>query len=142
MNIHEAIPGHYTQLMYANRSPSLVKSIFYNGAMIEGWAVYAERMMLENGYGHNAAEIWLMEDKTNLRITLNILIDRTIQVDNMSEKGRAGPAAPRRLSGRSRGGQQVAARNHQLGAAQQLLCRLLRHFDPARRAKAAARPRF
>ncbi|ALW86677.1 hypothetical protein AUC43_17275 [Hymenobacter sedentarius] len=85
VNIHEAIPGHYTQLMYANRSPSLVKSLFWNGAMAEGWAVYAERMMLENGYGNNADEMWLIEDKNNMRVTLNTIIDRAIQVNNMSE---------------------------------------------------------
>jgi hypothetical protein len=28
-------PGHYAQLVYANRSPSIVKSIFGNGAMVE-----------------------------------------------------------------------------------------------------------
>ncbi|HEX8657426.1 MAG TPA: DUF885 domain-containing protein, partial [Hymenobacter sp.] len=86
LNIHEAIPGHYTQLVYANRSPSLVKSIFGNGAMIEGWAVYAERMMLENGYGNNSDEMWLLWDKWNMRVTLNTIIDHAIQVDNMSER--------------------------------------------------------
>jgi uncharacterized protein (DUF885 family) len=86
VNIHEAIPGHYTQQAYANSTPSLVKSVFPNGAMAEGWAVYAERMMLENGYGNNADEMWLMGDKINLRITLNTLIDRDIQVENRSEK--------------------------------------------------------
>jgi uncharacterized protein (DUF885 family) len=85
LNIHEAIPGHYTQLVYANRSPSLVKSIFGNGAMIEGWAVYSERMMLENGYGNNSDEMWLLWDKWNMRVTLNTVIDHAIQVDNMSE---------------------------------------------------------
>ena len=50
LNIHEAIPGHYTQLVYANQSPSIIKSILGNNAMIEGWAVYTERMMLESGY--------------------------------------------------------------------------------------------
>lgn len=85
LNIHEAIPGHYTQLVYANRSPSLVKSIFGNGAMVEGWAVYAERMMLENGYGNNSDEMWLLWDKWNMRSTLNAVIDHAIQVDNMSE---------------------------------------------------------
>ncbi len=85
LNIHEAIPGHYTQLVYANRSPSLVKSIFDNGAMIEGWAVYAERMMLENGYGNNSDEMWLLWDKWNLRSTLNAVIDHAIQVDGMGE---------------------------------------------------------
>jgi uncharacterized protein (DUF885 family) len=51
LNIHEALPGHYAQLVYSNKSPSIIKSIFGNGAMVEGWAVYAELMMLENGYG-------------------------------------------------------------------------------------------
>ncbi len=85
LNIHEAIPGHYTQLVYANRSPSLVKSIFGNGAMVEGWAVYAERMMLESGYGNNSDEMWLLWDKWNMRSTLNAVIDHAIQADNMSE---------------------------------------------------------
>ncbi|TGE28927.1 DUF885 domain-containing protein [Hymenobacter metallicola] len=85
LNIHEAIPGHYTQLVYANRSPSLIKSIFGNGAMIEGWAVYAERLMLESGYGGNSDEMWLMWDKWNMRVTLNAIIDHEIQVNNASE---------------------------------------------------------
>ena len=54
--------------------------------MIEGWAVYAERMMLENGYGNNSDEMWLLWDKWNMRVTLNTIIDHAIQVDNMSEK--------------------------------------------------------
>ncbi|WP_345125162.1 DUF885 domain-containing protein [Hymenobacter antarcticus] len=85
LNIHEAIPGHYTQRMYANRAPSLVKSLFGNVAMVEGWGVYAERMMLENGYGSNSDEIWLMWDKWNLRVTLNTLLDRGIQANNLNE---------------------------------------------------------
>jgi uncharacterized protein (DUF885 family) len=86
LNIHEAIPGHYTQLVYANRSPSLVKSIFGNGAMVEGWAVYSERMMLEAGYGQNSDEIWLLWDKWNMRSTLNAVVDNLIQTQNASEK--------------------------------------------------------
>ena len=85
LNIHEAIPGHYTQLVYANRSPSLIKAIFGNGAMIEGWAVYAERMMLESGYGGNTDEIWLMWDKWNMRVTLNTILDHEVHVNNASE---------------------------------------------------------
>ncbi len=80
------IPGHYTQLVYANRSPSLVKSIFGNGAMIEGWAVYSERMMLESGYGNNSDEIWLLWDKWNMRSTLNAVVDNLIQTRQASEQ--------------------------------------------------------
>ena len=85
LNIHEAIPGHYTQLVYANRSPSLIKSVFGNGAMIEGWAVYSERMMLESGYGNNSDELWLLWDKWNMRSTLNAVVDNLIQTQNASE---------------------------------------------------------
>jgi hypothetical protein len=84
LNIHEAIPGHYTQLVYSNQSPSIIKSILGNGAMVEGWAVYAERMMLENGY-KNSDEMWLMYYKWNLRTTCNTILDYAVHVKNMSK---------------------------------------------------------
>ena len=93
LNIHEAIPGHYTQLVYANQSPSIIKSIFGNNAMIEGWAVYGERMMLENGYdgdrGVNSTEaspeMWLMYYKWNLRSTCNTILDYSVHTKNMTK---------------------------------------------------------
>ncbi len=86
LNIHEAIPGHYTQLVYSNQSPSLIKSLFGNNAMIEGWAVYTERMMLENGYGNNEDEMWLMYYKWNLRSTCNTILDYSVHTKNMSKE--------------------------------------------------------
>jgi uncharacterized protein (DUF885 family) len=86
LNIHEAIPGHYAQLVYANKSPSIVKSIFGNGAMVEGWAVYGERMMLESGYGDNAPEMWLMYSKWNLRSVTNTILDYSVHVQGMTEE--------------------------------------------------------
>lgn len=92
LNIHEAIPGHYTQLIYSNQSPSLIKSILGNGAMVEGWAVYTERMMLENGYGavqgsdQAEPEMWLMYYKWNLRSTCNTILDYSVHSKNMSKE--------------------------------------------------------
>jgi uncharacterized protein (DUF885 family) len=86
LNIHEAIPGHYTQLMNANRSPSLVKALFGNGAMVEGWAVYGERMMLDSGYGDNAPELWLMWCKWNLRSVSNTILDYSVHVLGMTRE--------------------------------------------------------
>ncbi|HEX9172040.1 MAG TPA: DUF885 domain-containing protein [Telluria sp.] len=86
LNIHEAVPGHYAQLVYANRSPSLVKSLFGNGAMVEGWAVYGERMMLESGYGGNAPEMWLMYAKWNLRSVTNTILDYSVHVNGMNRE--------------------------------------------------------
>ncbi|WP_196141016.1 DUF885 domain-containing protein [Aliikangiella sp. G2MR2-5] len=86
LNIHEALPGHYTQLVHANKAPSMIKSIFGNGAMIEGWAVYSERMMLEAGYGNDEPEMWLMYSKWNLRVVVNTILDYSIQVLGMSKE--------------------------------------------------------
>ncbi|MFG6447381.1 DUF885 domain-containing protein [Roseateles sp. BYS180W] len=86
LNIHEAVPGHYTQLVHANKSPSLIKSIFGNDAMVEGWAVYSERMMLESGYGGNAPEMWLMWCKWNLRAVTNTILDYSVHVLGMERE--------------------------------------------------------
>jgi len=86
LNIHEAIPGHYTQLVYSNNSPSIVKSVLGNGAMVEGWAVYSERMMLENGYGNDEPEMWLMYYKWHLRSVCNTILDYSVHTKNISEK--------------------------------------------------------
>ena len=86
LNIHEAIPGHYAQLIYSNKSPSLIKSILGNGAMVEGWAVYSERMMLEEGYGDNDPAMWLMYYKWNLRATCNFILDYSVHSGNMTKE--------------------------------------------------------
>jgi uncharacterized protein (DUF885 family) len=84
LNIHEAIPGHYVQLIYANKNPSIIKAVFGNGAMIEGWACYAERMMIEAGY-HKSPEMQLFYDKWNLREVCNFLLDYNLQVNGWTE---------------------------------------------------------
>lgn len=84
--IHEAIPGHYVQLVYANKSPSLIKSIFGNTAMIEGWAVYCEEMMLDNGFGNDEPEMRLMWYKWNLRSVCNTILDFGVHTQNMSKQ--------------------------------------------------------
>lgn len=84
--IHEAIPGHYVQLLYANNSPSLIKSVFGNGAMIEGWAVYSEQMMLDNGFDDNSPEMRLMWYKWHLRSVCNTILDYSVHAENMSKQ--------------------------------------------------------
>ena len=83
LNIHEAIPGHYTQLMHANKAGSLVKSVFANGSMIEGWAVFGEKLMLDAGYGGSTPEMWLAWMKWNLRTVLNTILDYEIQTKDL-----------------------------------------------------------
>jgi uncharacterized protein (DUF885 family) len=83
LNIHEAIPGHYTQLTHANKSKSLIKSLFGNGSMIEGWAVFSEKVMLDAGYGNDSPEMWLSWMKWNLRAVANTILDYEIQTQNL-----------------------------------------------------------
>lgn len=85
LSIHEAMPGHCMQGVYNNRSGSIIKSVFGNGAMVEGWAVYCEQMMMENGWGNNAPELWLTLYKWRLRECSNVLIDYGIQCLHYSE---------------------------------------------------------
>ncbi len=85
LNIHEAIPGHYTQLVYGNESPSIIKAILGNGAMIEGWANYAEIMMLEQGY-NSSPEMWLMRNKWHLRGVTNTILDYSYHVLNIDRE--------------------------------------------------------
>ncbi len=86
LNIHEAVPGHYTQLVYSLKSPSFVKKVFGNGTMVEGWAVYTERMMLEEGYGNNEPELWLMYYKWRLRVVSNTILDYSLHNLDMDKK--------------------------------------------------------
>ena len=51
LTIHEAVPGHYLQGVYANRSSSLPRAIFQSGLFAEGWAVYVTQVMMDAGYG-------------------------------------------------------------------------------------------
>ncbi|HEX7270904.1 MAG TPA: DUF885 domain-containing protein [Casimicrobiaceae bacterium] len=86
LSIHEAVPGHYVQLLHANKTRSVVKTIFGSGSMIEGWAVYGERMMMEAGYGNNTPEMWLMWMKWNLRAVCNTIIDVEVQTGDMDRE--------------------------------------------------------
>ena len=83
--MHEAIPGHYVQLIYANKNPSLIKSVFGSDATIEGWAVYAEQMMMDNGYNDNA-EMKLMWYKWHLRSVCNTILDYGVHANGMTKE--------------------------------------------------------
>lgn len=50
LSIHEAIPGHFVQLYYGKRDDSRVRKAFANGPFVEGWAVYTEKVMVDQGY--------------------------------------------------------------------------------------------
>jgi uncharacterized protein (DUF885 family) len=86
LTVHEAMPGHFLQLARANefRAPTLVRAIFQSGAFVEGWAVYCEQMMAEQGYGGPEAK--MQQLKMRLRAICNAVLDQSIHAGNMNEK--------------------------------------------------------
>ena len=68
LTIHEAVPGHYLQGVYANRCPSLVRAIFESGLFAEGWAVYVTQVMMDVGYGADDPALLLTHWKFYLRV--------------------------------------------------------------------------
>jgi uncharacterized protein (DUF885 family) len=85
LSIHEAVPGHYLQGVYANRSSSLPRSIFQSGLFAEGWAVYATQVIMDAGYGADDPALSLTHWKFYLRSVTNAIIDARIHCHGMTE---------------------------------------------------------
>lgn len=89
LTIHEAMPGHYVQLEYANqvqpKSRRVLRSVFGNGPYVEGWAVYVTEDMLNEGYLDGSVELRLTFLKQQLRMIANTILDVRLQTMNMSD---------------------------------------------------------
>jgi uncharacterized protein (DUF885 family) len=86
LTIHEAYPGHYVQLEYANRHRSLIRKVLYSGVFAEGWAVYTEQMMLDQGFGDGDLKLRLNQLKWYLRAVVNAILDHKMHCTNMSDQ--------------------------------------------------------
>ena len=85
LTIHEAYPGHYVQLEYSNRTRSLIRRVLQSGAFIEGWAVYGEQTMLDQGYGERDLALRLSQLKFYLRAVANAVLDHKMHCTNMTD---------------------------------------------------------
>ncbi len=85
LTIHEAYPGHYVQLEYANRNPSLIRKVLSSGVYVEGWAVYTEQMMLDQGYGEGSLPLRLNQLKFYLRAVANTILDHKMHCSDMTD---------------------------------------------------------
>jgi uncharacterized protein (DUF885 family) len=83
--LHEGIPGHYLQLSWSNRCPSLTRTIFSNGLFAEGWAVYVEQVMLDLGYDAHDGALQLTHWKLYLRVITNAILDIETHAKAMTE---------------------------------------------------------
>ena len=86
LSIHEGVPGHYTQLAYSNRCPSLTRTTFMSGMFAEGWAVYVTQVMMDLEYRADDPALLLTHWKFYLRAVINAIIDVAIHVEDMTEE--------------------------------------------------------
>src|SRR5262249_11059115 len=86
LTIHEAYPGHYVQLEYSNRHPSLIRRVLYSGVFAEGWAVYTEQMLLDQGYGKGDLALRLNQLKWYLRSVANAILDHKMHCAAMTDE--------------------------------------------------------
>ncbi len=82
--VHEAMPGHYVQIWHSNRYPSTLRAVLGSGSFVEGWAVYAEQMMVNEDFRVDDPLYRLSQLKVQLRTITNAIIDQAIHVDGMS----------------------------------------------------------
>ncbi|HEV7614118.1 MAG TPA: DUF885 domain-containing protein [Steroidobacteraceae bacterium] len=90
LTVHEAMPGHYVQGEYANElqppSRRLLRNIFGNGPYVEGWAVYSQQLMAEQGYLGDTPGYRLTLQKQLLRVLANTILDIRLQTFGMTDQ--------------------------------------------------------
>lgn len=86
LSIHEAMPGHYLQLAHSNKYPSTLRAVLGSGPFVEGWGMYAEKIMADAGYMDGDLLMQLIQRKWALRATANAILDQAIHVDGMSQE--------------------------------------------------------
>ena len=86
VGVHEAMPGHYVQIWHSNHYNSVLRAVLSSGTFVEGWAVYAEEMMVAEGFRQGDPLYKLSQLKMQLRSIMNAIIDQAIHVDGISQE--------------------------------------------------------
>jgi uncharacterized protein (DUF885 family) len=85
-SVHEVYPGHYVQFLDNRNNPDLVRSLFYSGANVEGWAFYCEQMMLDEGLHGGAADYRLAQLQLALQRVCRYLVAIAMHTGSMTVK--------------------------------------------------------
>ncbi|MBP6749934.1 MAG: DUF885 domain-containing protein [Xanthomonadaceae bacterium] len=86
LSIHEAMPGHYLEGAHSARHPSVLRGVLRSGMFAEGWAVYTESLMMDQGYLDNDPLFHLVRYKFYLRTIGNAILDQGVHVDGWTEQ--------------------------------------------------------
>lgn len=82
-SVHEAYPGHHWHLIMAHSNPSKVRKTFGTSYFSEGWALYAERMMREQGFFEDPRQVLYQFEATIFRAA-RIVVDTSLHLGEMS----------------------------------------------------------
>jgi uncharacterized protein (DUF885 family) len=87
--VHEAMPGHYLQLQHSRRftGATALRTALWSGSFVEGWAVYAEELMVNHGYPGEGdpAALRMQQLKMQLRMVINAILDARVHAHGMTE---------------------------------------------------------
>lgn len=81
--LHEGYPGHHVQLCWANRVDSRIRREFRSNPLIEGWALYCEDMMREQGF-YDDERIILGQKKDTLWRAARVVLDASLHTGGMT----------------------------------------------------------
>jgi uncharacterized protein (DUF885 family) len=81
--VHEAYPGHHWHLVMAKGNPSPVRQLFGTSYFAEGWALYSERMMEENGFYDDRRHVMYRYEATLFRAA-RIVADTSLHLGEMT----------------------------------------------------------
>jgi uncharacterized protein (DUF885 family) len=81
--VHEAFPGHHLQLCHANRAGSRLRRLADSDLFCEGWALYCEELMYEEGFFPDPLTR-LFQLKDLLWRACRVVIDVGLQTGRMS----------------------------------------------------------
>lgn len=83
VSVHEAYPGHHWHLVVAKACGRPIRSIYRSTYFVEGWALYAEKMMREAGFFVDARQA-LMHVKDRIFRAARIVVDTALHAGSMS----------------------------------------------------------
>lgn len=81
--LHEAYPGDHLQLVHSNMINSKVRRQFGTSLFAEGWALYCEELMYEEGF-YTKPETRLLQLKDQLWRACRVVIDASLHTHRMS----------------------------------------------------------
>lgn len=84
VSVHEVYPGHYTQFLHAKEFPAITRSLFSSSANAEGWAHYAEQMMLDEGFQNNDPKYRLAQMQDALLRNVRFIVGIKMHTQGMT----------------------------------------------------------